>query len=265
MYVDGDCIYDPGLEAYTHKGGSIENGRQVIVPHLNFSCYGRITHITYVTINGSHPGNKLPVFQIWRPSSFGSNVYNRVGQAQFRSESLIIIEDTVIEDTKFYLTNAEMMVENHQIEFQPGDVIGYYQPSNAHRLIWSIEETNEYVSYSNNASEAFTTFNRSNVDHVDNNLLPFITVGFGKCDFIANSKLSEHAAKWSNLYNIQSFDCMLCIITHFACQSIGSNLVEVYREYVSLCIYVATYVLSYPAAFAYLSKHMHYSYTVNYL
>ena len=175
FYVDGDCIYDPGPAAYTHNGVSIENGRQVIVPHLNFSCYGRITDITYVTINGSHPGDNLPVFQIWRPSSFGSNVYNRVGQAQFRFESLI-------EDTKFYYTDAEMMVENHQIEFQPGDVIGYYQPSNARRLIWSTEETNEYVSYSNNASEAFTTFNRSSVDYVDIKLLPFIRVGFGKCD-----------------------------------------------------------------------------------
>lgn len=181
FYVDGqDCIYDPGPEAYVHQGGSIENGRQVIVPHLNFSCHGRITHISYVTINGSHPGDNKPVFQIWRPSSFGSNVYNRVGQAQFRYEGLI-------EYTKFYFTDAEMMVENHPIEFQPGDVIGYYQPSTAHRLIWSIKEINEYVSYSNNASDALTTFNKSNVDYVDINLLPFIRVGFGKCDIIANS------------------------------------------------------------------------------
>lgn len=175
FYVDGDCIYDPGPEAYTHKGGSIENGRQVIVPSLNFSCYGRITHISYVTINGPHPGGNLPVFQIWRPSSFGSDVYKRVGQAQFLFENPIT--------NKFYFTNAEMMIENYQNEFQPGDVIGYYQPSNAHRLIWSIEETNEYVSYSNNASENFTIFNRSNVNYVNITLLPFIRVGFGKCDF----------------------------------------------------------------------------------
>ena len=143
------------------------------MPSLNFSCYGRITHISYVTINGSHPGDNSPVFQIWRPSSFGSNVYNRVGQAQFRFE--ILLEDA----NKFYFTGAEMMVENYQNEFQPGDVIGYYQPSNAHRLIWSIEGTNEYVSYSNNASEAFTTFNRSNADYVDIKLLPLIRVVFG--------------------------------------------------------------------------------------
>ena len=177
FYVGGqDCIYDPGEEAYTHTGGSIRKGRQVIVPSLNFSCYGRITRISYVTINGSHPGDNLPVFQIWRPSSFESNVYNRVGQTQFLFESLI-------KKTEFYFTGA-VMAENYQFEFQPGDVIGYYQPSNPHRLIWSTEETKEYVSYSNNASVAFTTFNTSNVDYVDNKLLPFVRVGFGKCDFI---------------------------------------------------------------------------------
>ena len=186
FYVDGDCIYDPGPhpEAYTHEGVSIENGRQVIVPSLNFSCYGRITHISYVTIDGSHPSGNSPVFQIWRPSSFGSNVYNRVGQSQFLFENLI-------EDINFYFTNAKMMVENYQIEFQPGDVIGYYQPSNARRLIWSIKETNEYVSYSNNANEAFTTFNRSSADYVDIKLLPFIRVYFGKCNFISKQQIAK--------------------------------------------------------------------------
>ena len=170
-----DCIYDPGSEAYTHHGEVVTGGRQVIIPNLNFTCYGRIVHISYVTINGSHPGDDhdLPVFQIWRPSSVGSNVYNRVGRTEFLFEYLI--EDTA----KFYFTNAMLIAENHRLEFQPGDVIGYYQPSKPHRLIWSTKESG-YVSYSNNASIATTTYNTSNADYVNNELLPFIRVVFGE-------------------------------------------------------------------------------------
>lgn len=169
--LDGQkgCVYDPGDGFYTHTGRSVSRGRQVIVPSLTFKCYGRIDHIVSVVINASQSGDDLPVFQIWRPSSFGSNMYNRIGQIRFPAGSNL--------HTKFYFTTAIPM--NHQMEFQPGDVIGYYQPSSPHRLLWSIKETG-YVSYSNNASSATATIDTSNIDYVDNDLVPFFRVFIGE-------------------------------------------------------------------------------------
>ena len=179
MYIGGrDCIYDPDNQFYTHEGRSIGRGRQVVVPSLSFSCYGKLKHISYVTVNGSDPGGDLPVFQIWRPSSVGSSVYSRVAQTEFQDE--LLIQDT----NRFYFTNGIVIFKDHQNDIQPGDVIGYYQPSNSQRLIWSINESG-HTSYSKDASVPSTVFNTSNAD-VDVELMPYksIEMGFGECDFI---------------------------------------------------------------------------------
>ena len=148
-------------------------GRQVIVPSLIFNCYGRINHVSYVTINASHPGDDEPVIQLWHPSSSGSNVYNIIGQAKYLAVKI------PISDTQFYFINAIFNI--HQIKFQPGDAIGYYQPSNPRHLLWSINEAG-YVSYSINASAAATTINTSNVDYIDDGLVPHVRVDFGEYD-----------------------------------------------------------------------------------
>jgi len=171
IVLDGqNCINNPGMSAYEHLGGNIKKGRQVIVPSFKFNCYGRINHASAVMINASHSGDELPLFQIWRPTTFGSTLYNRIGQIKFPIGNLI-------EDTKFYFTNA-IPEDRQTIEFQPGDVIGYYQPSNPRLLLWSINQTG-FVSYSNNASDAVITYNTESADYVDNGLQPFIRVFFG--------------------------------------------------------------------------------------
>ena len=143
-------------------------GRQVIVPSLMFNCYGRINHVSYVTINASHPGDDEPVIQLWRPSSSGANIYNIIGQIK------VFTVKNPIPDTQFYFISATF-----RIKFQPGDVIGYYQPSNPRHLLWSINEAG-YVSYSINASATATTINTSNVDYIDDGLMPYVRVGFGE-------------------------------------------------------------------------------------
>ena len=168
------CIYDPGDGGfYTHTGRNIMKGRQVIVPSLMFNCYGRINHVSYVTINASHPDNDEPTIQLWRPSSSGANDYNIIGQTK------VLIHERAIPDTQFYYIDATFNIR--QIKFQPGDVIGYYQPSNPHRLLWSINEAG-YVSYSSNASAAATTINTSNAHYIDDGLMPYVRVDFGEYD-----------------------------------------------------------------------------------
>ena len=136
-----------------------------------FNCYGRIHQVAYVTINVSHPGDNEPIIQLWRPSSSGSNVYNIIGQTK------VLILKYAIPDTQFYYIAAIFNIR--QIKFQPGDVIGYYQPSNPRHLLYSISETG-YVSYSINASAAATTINTSNVHYIDDGLMPYVRADFGE-------------------------------------------------------------------------------------
>ena len=65
-----------------------------------------------------------------------------------------------------------------QIEFQSGDVIGYYQPSNA-RQIWNIQ-TDEYTSYSYNATTPSAVLNINIEGISENNYQPLIEVMLGK-------------------------------------------------------------------------------------
>ena len=68
---------------------------------------------------------------------------------------------------------------NNQIEFQSGDVIGYYQPSDPSHLIWSIQ-TSGYTSYSNSITTPSTSIDTNNIDNAETNRQPLIAVMFGK-------------------------------------------------------------------------------------
>ena len=158
MNVDGQtCISNPSV----NQGGDVELtiniGRQVIIPRAVFSCYGRITNITVSMWSLRWPGDQLPLFQVWRPTSLTSNTYNKTAEIQLPAGRYIW-------GTNYYFARLSLS-NSDQIEFQSGDVIGYYQPSNPWRGIWSIE-TNGYISYSN-YSLPLTSIDISNVDIVN--------------------------------------------------------------------------------------------------
>ena len=78
-----------------------------------------------------------------------------------------------------YVVYADISLNNsNQIEFQSGDVIGYYQPSNS-RLIWN-SRTSGYTSYSNTVTSPLTNMDTNHVDNVHDNYQPLIEVMFGK-------------------------------------------------------------------------------------
>ena len=118
-------------------------------------------------------GNNFPLFQVWHPTSLNSNIYKKIGEVQLppgdRITFLIF---------NYYFANLSLNT-NSQIEFQSGDVIGYYQPSNPRRLIWSIQ-TSGYISYSNTVTSPTTSIDTNNTSSVEANSQPLIEVKFGK-------------------------------------------------------------------------------------
>ena len=150
----------------------INNGRQVIVPRAAFNCNGRITRIA-ISMQLTNQSGDLPIFQVWHPTLNSSSTYSRIGEVQLPMADLMNSSEG-----SYYYVNMSLN-SSSQIEFQSGDVIGYYQPSNARHLIWSIS-TSGFTSYSNNATNSLSSIDTSNVNHIDNDYQPLIEVIIGK-------------------------------------------------------------------------------------
>ena len=119
-------------------------------------------------------GNNFPLFQVWRPISLNSSIYNKIGEVQLPPGDCI----TVLILFNYYFANLSLNTSS-QIEFQSGDVIGYYQSSDPQRLIWSIQ-TSGYTSYSYNVTSPTTSIDTNNTSSVEANSQPLIEVKFGK-------------------------------------------------------------------------------------
>ena len=127
------------------------------------------------------PNDNLPLFQVWHPTSLNSSTYNKIGEVQLPPGDFVAVG---VGRTYFH---ANLPLNgNSQIEFQSGDVIGYYQPTNSQRSIGSIQ-TSGYTSYSNNVTSPLTSIDISTVDNTDNNHQPLIAVMFGKTINIKSS------------------------------------------------------------------------------
>ena len=162
------CLNNPSV---TQKGQvTINSGRQVIVPNARFNCNGRITNVAASMKNLSGDTN-YPIFEVWRPYIY-SGSYIKIGEVHFSAGSL-----KGADQGSYYYANISLNGSG-QIEFQSGDVIGYYQPSNA-RQIWSIQ-TDEYTSYSYTGPYALDLLHIYSDGISVTNYQPLIKVMYGK-------------------------------------------------------------------------------------
>ena len=149
---------------------TINTGKQVIVPNARFNCNGRITSVA-ASMKDLSGGTNYPQFEVWRLYIY-SGTYMKIGEVHFSAGSL-----KGVGQRSYYYANISLN-SSSQIEFQ-SDVIGYYQPSNAQRQIWSIE-TDEYTSYSRTGLYAFTLLHIYSDGISVTNYQPLIKVVFGK-------------------------------------------------------------------------------------
>jgi len=158
--VDGQrCTEDINVQNQA-SNLTIPQSIQVIIPMSRFSCHGRVT--SFVVQLSRDNGNTIsyPSIQIWHPES--DNMYTSI--------KFSIHKITAIGPMEINITG------NGQVE--PGDCIGYYQPSDS----CLIRQTNEtgYTSHiisTNNSLNDFFFVNNS-IQNIT--LQPVITVTFGK-------------------------------------------------------------------------------------
>ena len=141
-----------------------------IIPRLNFTCNSRITSIKARMIFNNSSSN-YPSFQVWRPASVGSTMYNKIGEVQLQSDDQLSVVNNVIRITNITLTGNDTM------EVQSGDVVGYYHPPDA-RLRVTSRRTDQYRVYEFTGSHKSINLNNNNT----NNLQALIQFTTGKCD-----------------------------------------------------------------------------------
>ena len=163
------CLNNPSV---TRKGQvTINSGRQVIVPNARFNCNGRITNVVASMRDWSGATN-YPIFEVWRPYRY-SGSYMKFGEGHFSAGSL-----KGVDQGSYYYANISIN-SSSQIEFQSGDVFGYYQPANARQKIWSIQ-TDEYTSYSHTFPHALDLLHIYSDGISVTNYQPLIKLMYGK-------------------------------------------------------------------------------------
>ena len=131
MYIEF-CI--DSVNVHQKPTGKIGSKKLVIIPLLRFSCNGRITSIRARVIEKSY-SYTFPYFQVWRPSSTDLLLYNKTSEVQLSSANQVTEN----------IMNIKL-TGNNAIEFQSGDIIGYYHPHGS-RYIAYINNTNGYKLY----------------------------------------------------------------------------------------------------------------------
>ena len=155
------------------QGGDNQFGRNrlAIIPHLNFTCNGRIINIR-ARVRRNNNMNNFPSFQVWRPSQPGSVMYNRTGEVQLQSD------DQVTTGSNGFLEMNIILTGDDRIEFQSGDVVGYYHPNSSRYQVRSLQ-TDEYVLYRFDVSPTPTSVGLSEANFMSQLRQPLIQFAVG--------------------------------------------------------------------------------------
>ena len=150
----------------------IDHNVLAIIPRLNFTCNGRITNIrARVSRDGSR--SDYPLFQLWRPSSTYPTVYNKIGEVQLQSD------DQVTGSNNNRVANI-ILTGNSTIEFQSGDVVGYYHPPQSRYRVRTIRTDGYRLYQFDGYSPASASVDLNNRDDCDNERQPLIQFTIGK-------------------------------------------------------------------------------------
>ena len=149
----------------------------MIVQGTEFSCNGRITGYLISLERDSSSGD-YPIVQVWRRNHTNQQLYNRV-------TTLCALTGSNINNMAgdYYLGNVSC-TGNKTIEFQSGDVIGYYHANTVQYRLWSIKTTGYTVyQYDNNSSLDTLNISANNVNKLTSRQ-PLIQVMFGKINIV---------------------------------------------------------------------------------
>jgi len=145
--------------------------RQVIIPRANFTCNGRITSVS-VSMNRVNSGTSDPYLEVWHPQSPGIGVFDKVGEIQLIDN---VLAQVGTGDSAYWNLNISL-VESVRIEFEAGDVVGYYQPPDSRYQMWTIRTTG-YTAYDTPTPSNTSDLVILNINSVGRQPLILLTTG----------------------------------------------------------------------------------------
>ena len=113
---------------------------------------------------------------MWRPSSPGLRIYNKVDEVQIQSDN------QVIEGYNNFEATITLTSEN-RIEFQSGDIIGYYHPHQSRYQIKDVS-TRGYMLYRFDGSPAPNSVNLNAANDTFDYRQPLLQFTVGKISFV---------------------------------------------------------------------------------
>ena len=164
IYLGGGFCID-SVDIQQNPENRLGRDKLAIIPRLNFSCNGRIIGIRAKVYTSMMPENSLYI-QVWRSSFTGSPVYNKIEEVQLK------LDEQLIDSNNFAIINISL-IGNNALEFQSGDVIGYYHPARSRYQVTEIQTTG-YVLYRFNGSSSLDSLNISQSERVLNSRQPLL-------------------------------------------------------------------------------------------
>jgi len=157
-----------------HQNGHdlINSNRLVIIPRLNFTCSGRIIEI--MARMRMRIGTSFPYIQIWRQIKNDPIIFSNIGEVQIQESQVLHCRN----DTEYCTVNI-VLTGNNRIEFQSGDVVGYYHPSDIQYRVRTLR-TSGYIQFEYEGSTAPTTVILDNADRSTDHRQPLIQFVIGK-------------------------------------------------------------------------------------
>ena len=174
--IDAGQICFESVSVHQRGSDRFSSPRQVIVPRANFTCNGRITSVS-VSMNRVNSGTSDPYLEVWHPQSPGIGVFDKVGEIQ-------LIDNVVAQvgtGSPYWNLNVSI-IESDRIEFEVGDVIGYYQPPDSRYQMWTIR-TSGYTAYDTPTPSNTSNLVTLNINRVDRQPLILLTTGLCKMHF----------------------------------------------------------------------------------
>ena len=133
------------MRAVLNQPNSYHSNTQAIIPSMNFTCNGSIKTWIFSADFKMSPPTPMPLteLQIWR-SVDGGQSYRKVRSTKIMSGRNL---------SKIYYHDLDT-----PLDFQAGDIVGYYQSIDKQRMLFERVESGHQVYYINNQESAADTF-----------------------------------------------------------------------------------------------------------
>jgi len=148
---------------------------QGVIPRANFNCNGQITGVI-ASMNRTDSGVNDASIQVWHPTTPDGDVFDKVGEIKLVESE--ITEEVDNNNNTYWLVNITLNGDD-RIEFEAGDVIGYYQPPDTHHILWFFE-VDGYIAYANFFNISSNKFSLDNSHISQNSLQPLLQFLIGK-------------------------------------------------------------------------------------